>query len=95
MRYYQHRLQHAQVVAPITSTAKVQIGSWVTFADDQGVEQRVCLVGEDQADAGVGLINWASPLGRALLGAEVGEERVWRRPAGDLTVEITGIQTGP
>jgi transcription elongation factor GreB len=95
MRYYQHRLQHAQVVAPVTSTAKVQIGSWVTFADEQGDEQRVCLVGEDQADAGVGLVNWASPLGRALLGAEVGEERVWQRPAGDLTVEVVGIQTSP
>ncbi|MBK5000422.1 transcription elongation factor GreAB, partial [Pseudomonas sp. S31] len=27
------------------------------------------LVGEDEADAGRGMINWGSPLGRALLGA--------------------------
>jgi transcription elongation GreA/GreB family factor len=38
---------------------------WVTFADEHDTESRVQLVGEDQADASQGLINWGSPLGRA------------------------------
>ena len=91
LRYYNQRVQSAHVVAPATSTQKVQIGSWVTFADDSGNEQRVQLVGEDQADAGQGLINWGSPLGRALLGAQLGDEVLWFRPAGDLQVEIIRI----
>jgi len=89
---FNQRLQSAQVVAPATSTDKVQIGSWVTFANEQDEAQRIQLVGEDQADATVGLINWGSPLGRALLGAQVGDEVLWRRPVGDQLIEILRIE---
>ena len=92
LRYFNQRLLSAQVAAPATSMDKVQIGSWVTFADEHGNEQRVQLVGEDQADAAQGLINWGSPLGRALLGAQLGDEVLWLRPAGDLQVEIIAIK---
>ncbi|MGE8190888.1 GreA/GreB family elongation factor [Pseudomonas sp. NPDC086278] len=94
LRYFNQRLQSAQVVAPASSTEKVQIGSRVTFADELGQEQQVQLVGEDQADAAGGLINWGSPLGRALLGAQVGDEVVWKRPVGDLVIEVLGIEVG-
>ncbi|MFW0756149.1 GreA/GreB family elongation factor [Pseudomonas sp. H11T01] len=92
LRYFNQRLQSAQVVTPATSTKKVQIGSWVTFADEHSVEQRVQLVGEDQADAAHGLINWGSPLGGALLGAQLGDEVQWKRPAGDQLIEIIRIE---
>ncbi|WP_426115813.1 GreA/GreB family elongation factor [Pseudomonas sp. DSP3-2-2] len=92
LRYFNQRLLSAQVVTPAISTEKVQIGSWVTFADEQGTEQRVQLVGEDQADAAAGLINWGSPLGRALLGAQPGDEVLWRRPAGDQLIEVVLIE---
>jgi transcription elongation factor GreB len=94
LRYYNQRLQNAQVVAPAISTDKVQIGSWVTFADEHDNQQRVQLVGEDQADAASGLINWGSPLGRALLGAQVGDEVTWKRPAGDQEIEVLMIEVG-
>jgi len=93
LRYFQHRVQSARLVSAVTCTDKVQIGSWVTFAEESGSEQRICLVGEDQADAGVGLINWASPLGRALLGARVGDEVQWLRPAGNRTIEVIDIES--
>ena len=93
-RYFTQRLQSAQVVTPAVSTDKVQIGSWVTFADEQDNQQRVQLVGEDQADATSQLINWASPLGKALLGAEVGDEVSWKRPAGDQVIEVLQIEAG-
>ncbi|HEX8544083.1 MAG TPA: GreA/GreB family elongation factor [Pseudomonas sp.] len=92
LRYFNQRLLSAQVVTPAISTEKVQIGSWVTFADEQGAEQRVQLVGEDQADAAAGLINWGSPLGRALLGAQLGDEVLWKRPAGDQLIEVVLIE---
>ena len=92
LRYFNQRLQSAQVVTPAISTEKVQIGSWVTYADEEGTEHRVQLVGEDQADAGAGLINWASPLGRALVGALQGDEVLWKRPAGDQHIEIVLIE---
>ncbi|MGY2135555.1 GreA/GreB family elongation factor [Pseudomonas reactans] len=92
LRYFNQRVQSAQVVAPATSTDKVQIGSWVTFANEQDEQQRIQLVGEDQADASAGLINWGSPLGRALLGAQVGDEVLWQRPVGDQLIEVLRIE---
>ncbi|RSC29056.1 transcription elongation factor GreAB [Pseudomonas putida] len=91
LRYFRARVQSAQVVPPATSQDKVQIGSRVRFVDELDEEHRVQLVGEDQADAARGLINWGSPLGRALLGAGPGDEVVWRRPAGDLSIEVVEI----
>ncbi|MCF5571642.1 GreA/GreB family elongation factor [Pseudomonas syringae] len=93
LRYFNQRLQSAQVVAAAVSTEKVQIGSRVTFADEDDNQQRLHLVGEDQADAAKGLINWGSPLGRALIGARKGDEVVWQRPAGDLSIEVLLIET--
>ena len=90
LRYFNQRLQSAQVVAP-TSADQARIGHWVTFVDEHDHEQRVQLVGEDQADAASGLINWGSPLGRALLGAKVGDEVIWKRPVGDLAIEVVTI----
>ncbi|HAA38690.1 MAG TPA: transcription elongation factor GreAB [Pseudomonas sp.] len=92
LRYFNQRVQSAQVVAPATSTDKVQIGSWVTFANEHDEQQRIQLVGEDQADASAGLINWGSPLGRALLGAQVGDEVLWKRPVGDQLIEVLRIE---
>ncbi|WP_210641060.1 MULTISPECIES: GreA/GreB family elongation factor [unclassified Pseudomonas] len=91
LRYFNQRLQSAQVVMP-TSSDQVRIGHWVSFVDEQEHEQRVQLVGEDQADAASGLINWGSPLGRALLGAKVGDEVIWERPVGNLAIEIIAIE---
>lgn len=92
LRYFTLRAQSAQVVAAPSSRQKVQIGSRVTFADEHDTEQTVQLVGEDQADATAGLINWGSPLGRALLGAQLGDEVLWQRPAGNQTIEIIRIE---
>ncbi|AKA22373.1 GreA/GreB family elongation factor [Pseudomonas chlororaphis] len=91
LRYFNQRLQSAQVVPQATSRTKVQIGSRVVFADEHGSEQAVQLVGEDQADVAKGLINWGSPLGRALLGSQLGDEVLWQRPAGDQLIEVIRI----
>nr|WP_314492976.1 GreA/GreB family elongation factor [uncultured Pseudomonas sp.] len=92
LRYFTARVLSAQPVPTPTSTDKVQIGSRVTFADEQDHQQQVRLVGEDEADATRGLINWGSPLGQALLGAAPGDEVTWKRPAGDLLIEIIAIE---
>ncbi|WP_445180856.1 GreA/GreB family elongation factor [Pseudomonas sp. McL0111] len=92
LRYFNQRLSSAQVAVAATSTQKVQIGSWVTYADEHNTERRVQLVGEDQADAAHGLINWGSPLGRALLGASLNDEVLWQRPAGDQVIEVIRIE---
>lgn len=92
LRYFSARQQSAQVVPAATSREKVQIGSRVTYIDEENREYQVQLVGEDQADIAAGLVNWGSPLGRALLGAAPGDEVMWRRPAGDQTIEVVAIE---
>ncbi|QXI37833.1 GreA/GreB family elongation factor [Pseudomonas xantholysinigenes] len=92
LRYFSARVQSAQLVPAASSTENVQIGSQVRFVDEDGREHQVQLVGEDQADALQGLINWGSPLGRALLGAGPGDEVLWRRPAGDQMIEVIAIE---
>lgn len=46
LRYFNQRLSSAQLAAPATSTEIVQIGSQVTFVDEQDRQQQVQLVGK-------------------------------------------------
>ena len=72
LRYWRTRLATAQV-APAPSGQTVAIGTRVTFEQD-GRTRTLTLVGHDEADPAQGLVAFGSPLGRALLGAEAGEE---------------------
>jgi transcription elongation factor GreB len=69
---------------------RVAFGALVTVDSEEG-EARYRIVGEDEADVEHGLVSYVSPLAVALLAARIGEEVVWQRPAGNLTVEVVGI----
>jgi len=69
---------------------RVAFGATVTVDSDEG-ERRWQIVGEDEADAEHGLVSYVSPLATALLGARVGDEVRWQRPAGDMTIEVVRI----
>ena len=92
IRWLEARLKTAVLVdVAAVSLDEVSFGLVVTVADEAGVEAAYQIVGEDEADAAVGKIAPRSPLARALLGAQVGDEVVWPRPAGDLVLEVVGI----
>jgi transcription elongation GreA/GreB family factor len=69
---------------------RVAFGAIVTVDSAEG-ERRWQIVGEDEADAEHGLVSYVSPLAKALLGARVGDEVRWERPAGDVTIEVIAI----
>ncbi len=75
----------------------VWFGAVVTYVDadaddaQHGAEQRVTLVGVDEADAGAGRIGWTSPIARALRGARVGDLRCVMLPAGEVEIEVLAI----
>lgn len=71
---------------------RVSFGALVHVVDDAGHELRYRIVGEDEADPEQGRISWISPLARALDRARVGDSVVWKRPAGDLAVEVLAIE---
>ena len=92
IRYLTARLASAIPVDPASQPAgEVAFGARVTVADEDGAETVYEIVGEDEADAGLGRIAPQSPLARALMGAHAGDIVTWRRPAGAVELEIVGI----
>src|SRR5262249_53034543 len=92
LRYFNAQLERA-VVVDVSGQPQdeVHFGAAGPISDDKGKENRVTILGRDQADVAAGRISWASPLARAMMGAHVGDTVKWRRPAGDAEVEIVGI----
>lgn len=92
IRWLEARLKSAILIDPAQQTlGVVAFGLVVTVMGPDGKELHYEIVGEDEADPARGRIAPHSPLARALLGAEEGDEVIWRRPAGNLALEITGI----
>jgi len=92
LRWLQARIADAIPVAnERKSQERVAFGATVEMADQDDHRLRYRIVGEDEADPEHGSISWVSPLARALNGARIGDSVIWKRPAGDLEVEILGI----
>lgn len=72
---------------------RIAFGADVLMDSDEG-ELRYRIVGEDEADAEQHLVSYVSPLARALIGARVGDEVLWQRPAGDLKLEVVSFDYG-
>ncbi|ALN61825.1 prokaryotic transcription elongation factor, GreA/GreB, C-terminal domain protein [Lysobacter antibioticus] len=95
LRWLQARILGAITIAPERQPSElIAFGARVEVVDDDGCEYRYRIVGEDEADPELGLISWVSPLARALHGARVGDSVVWKRPAGDLAIEVLAIDYG-
>jgi transcription elongation factor GreA len=87
------RLSRAMVIDPSTlSGDKVIFGATVHLRDEDQKKIKYQIVGETEADARLGRISYASPLGRALIGRQVGEEIEFSAPSGDKYFEISKIQ---
>ena len=70
----------------------VDIGDWVTVSEDgYDEEERYHLVGKAEADPVAGRISNESPLGRALLGAKIGDIVEVDAPRGITTFRVVGI----
>lgn len=74
LRYFSERLRTAQIVPPPTSAESVAFGSTVEILRSDGRRQSYRIVGEDEADPRHGTISFTSPIGRVLLGRQVGDE---------------------
>lgn len=93
LRYVQARLEKAILVEiPQDQTPSAAVfGTTVIVEDDEGEQHHFQIVGEDEADIALGTVSFASPLAKALIGHKVGESVRWKRPAGDLNLEIIQI----
>jgi transcription elongation factor GreB len=92
-RWLEARIASANVVDPAQQPhGRVAFGAAIDVVDEHGTEATYRIVGEDEADAEHGSVSWLSPLAKAVIGAKVGDEVLWRRPAGDLRIEILAIR---
>jgi transcription elongation factor GreA len=87
------RLSRAMIIDPTTlSGDKVVFGATVTLIDEDKKKVKYQLVGQTEADARVGRISYNSPLGRALIGRQKGEDVEVSTPSGERYYEIAKIE---
>jgi len=79
-------------VTKIEPTGRVIFGTTVTLVNvetEGSVSYKI--VGEDEADVPAGKISVISPIARAVMGKNVGDEIVVNAPAGDVEYEIESV----
>ena len=75
-------------------TDRIAFGSRVVLFDvDRGTEIEYKLVTSEEADVGKGLISTTSPIGRSLMGKQVGDTAKVVTPNGAREFEVRSLQT--
>ena len=93
LRFLGKRIDDLTVVKPDPQQeGKVFFGAWVTVEDEEGSFATYQLVGRDEVDPKQRKISLDSPMGKALIGKQPGDEVTVRRPKGAATFEIVGIR---
>jgi transcription elongation factor GreB len=94
IRFLTKRLEIAEVVDPTVHAGSEQVffGATVTYADDDGEERSVTIMGIDEANSAQGEVSWISPVARALLKARVGDEVTLQTPGGVRLLEVLEVR---
>ena len=71
---------------------RVRIGSRVVVADEDGIEATFSIVGSTEADPAQGRISNVSPVGRALVGAAIGETVTVVVPRGQVRYRVVAVE---
>ncbi len=78
------KVTRAQIIDPKTlSGDKIVFGATVTLLDENDKPIKYQIVGETEANVASGRISYNSPIGRALIGKNLGEEVEVTVPSGD------------
>ena len=90
----QSRLNNAQVVDTSTlDQEKIVFGAYVSLYHEERDETKSFqIVGEDEAQTSDKKISYSSPLGRALIGKEEGDEVVVKAPKGDVIYTVESFE---
>jgi transcription elongation factor GreA len=86
-------LGHAEIIEDTGNGDKVVLGSYVVI-QEAGIKETETyhIVGSAEARPREGRISYESPIGRALLGAKVGDEVVVKAPGGEITFTVKEIE---
>ncbi|HAX21775.1 MULTISPECIES: transcription elongation factor GreA [Hydrogenophaga] len=89
------KLSTAQIIDPTTVDAggRVVFGATVDLEDvSNGAALTYQIVGEDEADLKLGLVNIGSPIARAMIGKEEGDTAEVQTPGGTRRFEIVAVR---
>ena len=95
IREIETKLSHMQIidVTKLKQDGRCVFGTTVTLlniVDDSEIVYKI--VGEDEADIELGKISCHSPIAKALIGNEEGDEIIVKAPKGDILYEILEVQ---
>jgi transcription elongation factor GreB len=93
LSYYQAQLKRSILIDNRgIDASEVRFGAVVSVKEEDGMFREFSIVGEDEADADAGRLNWASPLAGVLLGAKPGQKVTLHRKSGDIRLEVSAVR---
>lgn len=97
LRFLGKRIEAAVIVDPEAprkgpAAAKAFFGATVRYANAEGTEREVCIVGQDEVDLARNHISWVSPVGRALMKSEEGDTVTVQAPGGAMQLTILEVR---
>ena len=89
------KLAAAQIIDPssLDADGRIVFGATVDLEDeDSGAKVTYQIVGDDEADLKLGLVNISSPIARALIGKEEGDTAIVMAPGGQKAYEVIEVR---
>jgi len=88
------KLSNAQIIdiSRMPASDKVIFGTTVLVADENNKKITYKIVGEDEADLKKGKISVTSPISRALVGKNEGDDVTIKTPSGNIQYEIIEVK---
>ena len=96
IRYLTKRLAELKPVDQVPDDpSKIFFGAWVALEDEQGEVLHYRIVGPDEFDMKKEYISMDSPVAKALMKKQEGDDIVVNGPAGKLTYEVLEVRYTP
>ncbi|HUF56844.1 MAG TPA: transcription elongation factor GreA [Thermohalobaculum sp.] len=94
IREIEAQVSRADVIDPSKMSGKtIRFGATIDLVDEDTEEERTYqIVGEPEADIDNGKLNMRSPLARALIGKEEGDQVEVMTPGGGKSYEVLGVR---
>jgi transcription elongation factor GreB len=93
VRFLRQRLEGLVVVTrPPDDRTRVFFGAWVRIEDEEGHETELRIVGPDEIDPARHFVSMDSPLARALMRRQSGEEFTVEVPGGTRSYVVTEVR---
>jgi transcription elongation factor GreA len=89
------KLSNVQVidVTSVDAKGRIVFGCTVELLDEQADAEIIYkIVGEDEADLKAGMISYSSPIARALIGRNEGDEISFSAPGGEKRYEVIAVK---